>query len=174
MAFVKEFLPKLRDAGKDARVISVLSGGVHSPYAGYEKDFELRMNYSVKNAADAAGFYNDLGLDALASREEDVAFVHASPGFVNTNWGTEMPFLIRMLVRSIQPVLGKSPADCAEVMLAPVFRSREELGLEAENRVVVLDEDGVASVGKLTTMHSESAREYVWKQTENVLGRARI
>jgi hypothetical protein len=37
------------------------------------------------------------------------------PGFVNTNWGTEMPLLIKGFVRLIQP-LGKSPADCAEFM----------------------------------------------------------
>ena len=78
MAFVKSFLPGLRSAGPDARVISVLSGGVHSAYAEYSNDFELTDNYSIKNAADAAGFYTDLGLDALALKEVGVTFVTAT------------------------------------------------------------------------------------------------
>jgi len=177
MAFVKTFLPQLRSAGPDARVISVLSGGVHNAYAEYTEDFELKAgNYSIRNAADAAGFYTDLGLDAFASKEVGVTFVHAAPGFVNTNWGTEMPWYIKGLVRLIQPVFGKSPGDCAECMLAAVFLSREELGLGADNRVVVLDEHGAASAdgGKLTKLHGESARGYVWDQTEKVLKRARV
>jgi hypothetical protein len=41
-----------------------------------------------------AGFYNDLGLDALAVAESNgsVVMVHAAPGFVKTSWGTEMPW----------------------------------------------------------------------------------
>jgi hypothetical protein len=41
-----------------------------------------------------AGFYNDLGLDALALAESNgsVVMVHAAPGFVKTSWGTEMPW----------------------------------------------------------------------------------
>ena len=42
----------------------------------------------------AAGFYNDLGLDSFARQPENknVTFIHAAPGFVNTNWGTELPW----------------------------------------------------------------------------------
>lgn len=75
MALASELLPHLRKAGESgasggggrgARVISVLSGGVHGAYGGYTSDPELKRGYSIKNAADAAGFYNDLGLDSLA------------------------------------------------------------------------------------------------------------
>jgi hypothetical protein len=54
IAFIQELLPLMRGA-PDARVLSVLSGGIHSAYADYEKHFDLRENYSLKNAADAAG-----------------------------------------------------------------------------------------------------------------------
>ena len=37
------------------------------------------VRYSLKNAADAAGFYNDIGLDCLAREHPTVAFVHAAP-----------------------------------------------------------------------------------------------
>lgn len=90
-----------------ARVLSVLSAGVHSPYPFYETDPMLENNYSIKNAADAAGTYNDIFLDKLAAKHTDVLFAHAAPGFVNTSWGTEMPFYVRWVVRALQP-LGKS------------------------------------------------------------------
>ncbi len=98
MAFIYALLPLLRQA-QSPRVLSVLSGGVHSPYAEWRSDPELKTHYSLKNAADAAGFYNDLALDALARAPEDskIAFIHAAPGFVNTNWVRfnrgEKPFL---------------------------------------------------------------------------------
>jgi NAD(P)-dependent dehydrogenase (short-subunit alcohol dehydrogenase family) len=88
MAMVTELLPHLRLAAAP-RVISVLSGGVHASFNGFESDPELKHGaYSIANAANAAGFYNDLGLDWLAAQpaNEKVAFVHAAPGFVNTNW----------------------------------------------------------------------------------------
>ena len=83
----------------DGKVLSVLSAGVHGAYSAYESDPLLEKNYSIKNAADAAGFYNDLGCDALAKKYPKLTVVHAAPGFVNTNWGTEMPWLLRMVVR---------------------------------------------------------------------------
>lgn len=42
--------------------MSILSGGVHSPFQGYKTDPELKDTYSIKNAADMAGYYNDLFL----------------------------------------------------------------------------------------------------------------
>ena len=35
----------------DGRVLSVLSAGIHSSYAGYASDPELKRSYSIKNAA---------------------------------------------------------------------------------------------------------------------------
>ena len=116
MAFIRGMLPSLKRS-PDPRVLSVLSGGVHSSYANYKKDVELNLGgYSIKNAADAAGFYNDICLDSLAKEEPGVAFFHAAPGFVSTNWGTEMPFFVRMVVRGLQ-VFGKSKEDAGAFMV---------------------------------------------------------
>ena len=127
MAIISELLPAIR-AAPEARVISVLSGGVHSAFAAFATDPELRETYSIKAAADAAGFYNDLGLDALAkqSANANIVFVHAAPGFVKTSWGTEMPWFLRGPIRALQ-LIGKAPDACAEAMCAPVFRSRQLL-----------------------------------------------
>ncbi|ETV99688.1 hypothetical protein H310_07753 [Aphanomyces invadans] len=117
MAFIEEFLPSLRQSKHSPRVLSVLSAGVHSPYDNYVNDPELKSSYSLKNAADAAGFYNDLMLDAYSQAPANaaIAFGHSAPGFVATNWGTEMPWAIRMILKPLK-LLAKSKTDCGEFM----------------------------------------------------------
>ena len=57
--------------------MSILSAGVHSPYAKYAEDPELSQgSYSIKNAADAGGFYNDIFLDVFAERWEGYSILH--------------------------------------------------------------------------------------------------
>ena len=90
-------------------VLSVLSGGVHGPYKEYKTDPELKNNYSIKNAADFAGFYNDLVLDRMAEKNPSTNFVHASPGFVASNWGTEMPAYLRYPIRCLVCLLDAQP-----------------------------------------------------------------
>lgn len=81
VAFIKSLLPALR-AAPSARVLCVLSAGVHGSYAHFDSDFELKQHFSLKNAADAAGFYTDAALDSLSRDPENakVTFVHAAPG----------------------------------------------------------------------------------------------
>lgn len=57
IAFIQLLLPLLR-ASPSGRVLSVLSAGVHSTYSHYESDPELKVHFSLKNAADAAGKAN--------------------------------------------------------------------------------------------------------------------
>ena len=66
-------LPALR-ASPQPRVLSVLSAGVHAPYKHYHTDPYLQQHFSLKNCADAAGFYNDLALDTF-SRDQSNAKV---------------------------------------------------------------------------------------------------
>ncbi|KJE93241.1 hypothetical protein CAOG_04056 [Capsaspora owczarzaki ATCC 30864] len=146
----------------DVRVLSVLSGGAHLAYSDYEKDPELREGYSLKNAAFAAGFYNDIALDSLSREHPTVSFAHAGPGFVATAWGTELNPILRGLVRAVQ-VFGKSPATCASriglALTAPQFKG----GFH------VVDSNGHAS--KVVSQHAE-AREFVWANTNEVIQRA--
>lgn len=144
----------------------------------------LQYSYSIKNAADAAGFYNDLGLDALAHdpKNKNVLFVHAAPGFVNTNWGTEMPWYIRYPVRLLQP-LGRTPQDCAEAMCFPCFTPKTDLvstlsnngdggGGEWLNSVLVMSPQ--AQRANVTNLHSEEARNFIWKKTVEILNKAGV
>jgi NAD(P)-dependent dehydrogenase (short-subunit alcohol dehydrogenase family) len=177
MAFSSLLLPALNKSTmpKGAVVLSVLSGGVHSPYGKYKEDFSLAKNYSIKNAADAAGYYNDLGLDALAHANPKLNFVHAAPGFVNTNWGTEFNPILRALVRCMQP-LGKKPSECAEYMVGPTILAsayNDDLPPKSsDNGVIVMGEKGQSA--KLTKAHTEDAIDSVWKSTVETLKKAGI
>jgi len=161
VAFVLNFLPLLR-ASSSANVLSVLSAGYHSPYANYSDDFELKTTYSLKNAADAAGFYNDIAMDSLArdSNNANIRFSHIAPGFIATNWGTEMPAIIRGLVR-IGQMFGRSVNDCAEFMFEALTIAKPGMNL--------FDQYGQPTP-RITPLHNE-ARESVWTNTINLINR---
>ncbi|ETV70759.1 hypothetical protein H257_13846 [Aphanomyces astaci] len=162
MAFIEEFLPTLRQSTHSPRVLSVLSAGVHSPYANYTNDPSLESSYSLKNAADAAGFYNDLMLDAYSAANDQIAFGHAAPGFVATNWGTEMPWAIRMLLKPLKYLLAKSKADCAEFMTD--FLLREDV---AGGQLYLTD--AVGEPAAVTTAHTPAAVAFLAKHTQDRL-----
>lgn len=180
-AFAALLLPSLRASSMSGGSVcmSILSGGVHSPYAEYKEDPELRKNYSIKNAADGAGFYTDLFLDKLSRQpsNQGINFIHSCPGFVASNWGTEMPFYIKGPVRFMQMIGGKSPSKCASFMVQPVLQcttgSIELVRPSNDDQgVFIMNED--ASSGKLTKLHTEEAIDSVWDTTRTVLGKAGI
>lgn len=169
MAFVDSLLPALRK-GASPRVLSVLSAGVHSEYPHWKDDTELRDHYSLKNAADAAGFFNDLAADALSRDPANagIAFLHAAPGAVATNWGADFPWALKPVVRGLLWAIGKAPADCAEFMVAPLVNSVEPWGQPAGWRLV--DQHGL--VAKPTKGH-DAARDHVWARTRALLDAAK-
>ncbi|RHZ35162.1 hypothetical protein DYB31_013712 [Aphanomyces astaci] len=147
MAFIEQFLPTLRQSTHSPRVLSVLSA---------------ESSYSLKNAADAAGFYNDLMLDAYSAANDQIAFGHAAPGFVATNWGTEMPWAIRMLLKPLKYLLAKSKADCAEFMAD--FLLREDV---AGGQLYLTD--AVGEPAAVTTAHPPAAVAFLAKHTQDRL-----
>lgn len=179
IAFSLLLLPALSRStamANGAVVLSVLSGGVHSPYTGYRDYFSLENNYSISNAANAAGYYNDLGFDVLAKANPSINFFHAAPGFVNTNWGTEFNPILRTFVRCLQP-LGRNPSECAEYMSAPtILSSAYGDGLPAKpensNGIIVIGDKGQS--WPLTKQHTEEAMKFVWEKTIDVLKKAGI
>ncbi len=174
MLFIRELLSSLRATANDddvdnneshsGKVLTVLSAGVHGAYGQWKEDFELKPNYSIPNAANTAGFYNDLAMDAWSKQKdnEKIAFIHAAPGFVATRWGTEMPWYIRGFVRALQ-VFGRSADDCGEAMCDPLFHHKQ-------GGLVLIDCN--ANPTKLTSSHTEEARNFVFEKTMEVLDRA--
>ena len=133
-------------------------------------DPDVRAHYSLSNAADAAGLFNDVALDALSRQNgnEQVLFIHAAPGVVATNWGSEMPLYIRAPLRALQAVAPlRSPADCAEAMLAPVFDAAAGGGGGRGGfRLIGPDAQPAAK----TAVHDE-AREALWPHLNAVIDR---
>eukprot|EP00976_Prorocentrum_cordatum_P092837 1189117-Prorocentrum_minimum.AAC.1 len=170
-AFATGLLPALAAAPHPV-VLSVLSAGVHSPYRNYASDPELSekagaTNYSIKNAANAAGFYNDIFLDALAEENGDVTYVHAAPGLVDTRWGAEMPAWLRWGVRAAQWAFAKPKEDAAEYLVAGGLSET----LRGRGRVVLLDQYGREGP-KVTALHEEAKAE-VAKHVREVVKRGR-
>jgi len=167
MALIDALLPLLR-AAPSSYVLSVLSGGVHSPYDAYATDPEMKENYSLKNAAHCAGFYNDLGLDSFARQPENrnITFIHSSPGFVNTNWGTELNCFLRLAVRAIQP-LATSIDDCGEFMCLPILSSATYPPKEPRQIVLI----GAKGDPVSKTAKHDEAISAVWQHTQEVLAR---
>lgn len=180
IAMASSLLPGLRksDMPGGPVVLSILSGGVHSAYKRYRNDPELKKNYSTVNAADFAGFYTDLGLDALSRGEnnERINFVHASPGFVKTNWGTEMPWFLRGPIRALQ-MFGRDAMIVADVMIDPILKSENGKALGSRPNgtsegVFIMNHKGQPDM--LTSLHSKEARDFVWSTTGDVLRRVGI
>ena len=151
-------LPQLSAAR--GRVLSVLSAGVHGTYAHYADDFELRQHYSLKNAADAAGLYNDAALHSLALETPGVAFCHAAPGIVRTRWGSEMPTAVRVTVRALMACLGKPPAAAADALVPALLRAPPGFSLIGPS----------GQPARRTATHDEM-RPVVWSQTLALLRR---
>ncbi|ETV99687.1 hypothetical protein H310_07752 [Aphanomyces invadans] len=169
MALIQEFLPRLRQSTQSPRVLSVFSAGVHKPYEGYREDPDLRHSYTLQNAANAAGFYNDLMLDAWSQEDANagIAFAHAAPGIVATNWGTEMPWAVRMALKPLKHFLAKSPDDCAEFMCDFLL---DASAFPPMSGVHLIDQH--AGVAKKTSAHTPEAAAFIYHHTLSVLDQA--
>jgi NAD(P)-dependent dehydrogenase (short-subunit alcohol dehydrogenase family) len=158
----------------DSRFMSILSAGVHGPYAGYAADPELAQgSYSIRNAADAAGMYNDIIADSLGRQYTASTFLHVAPGFVATAWGTEMPWALRVAVRGLQAVAGRSLHDNAEYMFraltSPTHSRHTATGdTQQSTGFFLVDQYGSSDTAKVTELH-DCARESVWSHITAVL-----
>jgi NAD(P)-dependent dehydrogenase (short-subunit alcohol dehydrogenase family) len=143
------------------RILSVLSAGVHGKYKHFEDDFQVRNHYSIKNAADAAGFYTDAGFEAFSRENPSFIVAHAAPGFVSTRWGTEMPFLLRALIRPMQQAFGKSPEECGNTLTNSIFEITEP-------GYFLIDEKG-QQITKNGMKHTKDERDVIWEKTLELL-----
>lgn len=166
----------LQTDNNDVRSLSILSGGVHNSSYHNLDDLDLKTNFSLGNAANAAGFYNDLAVDAMSRDSEflrtarsdptrGISYIHAAPGFVQTSWGKDFPWYIQVPLRLVQR-LGKSPETCATLLINGGLVNPERQGQGFH----IMDENG--KVAKVTELHNEMYREAVWKHTNELINKA--
>lgn len=161
VAFMKCLLPFMLSTSAQPQVLTVLSAGIHGPYAQYLNDPDLKTNFSIKNAADCAGFYNDIAVDMLSKENPRASFIHHAPGEVRTNWGSEFPWYLRGPLRGLQWLAFRSPEECAEMHFFTLARSECQKGgfhLYSKNSERV----------NVTNLHAAAA-ETVWNHTKEVL-----
>ncbi|KAG9401265.1 hypothetical protein AC1031_010023 [Aphanomyces cochlioides] len=159
MAFIQEFLPMLRESMNSPRVLSVLTAGVHPPYLHYREDSEVKEHYSIKNAADAGCMYNDLMLDAWSEKPENsgIAFAHSAPGFVATNLGSGMPWIVRLLLKPAQ-LLARSKDECGEFMADFLLDPEVTPG-----KFYPIDQN--AEPTTKTSAHTDEAKAFIYQHT---------
>ena len=105
-------LQPLLDMSDDPRSLSVYTASQHKAYKAYHEDPEVlsRSYCGIKNAAKVL-------VDKFSQEHKGTTFMHAYPGFVSTRWGTEMPTLMRWLIRGLQRSNARSKEDCGEYMV---------------------------------------------------------
>lgn len=167
MQFIDELLPLLREGAaqvQDAKVASILSAGEHQPYL-QQSDLSLRKNYTLSDAANAAGYYTDLAFDHYARdlpANQGISFLHMHPGNVRTNWGSDLGFVHRMLSKLIQ-VGAMTPEKCADRLCAPLFSEH----VSARGGFYMVGKNGEPA--HTTTAHGPVWRDLVSKHTREVL-----
>jgi NAD(P)-dependent dehydrogenase (short-subunit alcohol dehydrogenase family) len=173
MGFIHQLLPQLKKS-PSPRVLSVLAAGMHPPYAHWKDDTELKTHYSLKNAADAGCFYNDLALDALAKKEDKILFAHANPGFVDTRVSRNMVAPLRWIVNGLAAVFATSPKDAAEYLGQPLLKSDEDVAkLRAEEKGAFLMGPSGQKVGK-TSLHDDEKANFIWNHAVEVIKRCGV
>jgi NAD(P)-dependent dehydrogenase (short-subunit alcohol dehydrogenase family) len=131
--FAKLMAPRMKEG---SRILTVLSAGVHGKYKNYETDFE---RFSVENP--------------------QLVVAHAAPGFVNTNWGAEMPWIIRTALRPMQSMFATSLEDCGETLA--------QAWLKLPVGYSLIDPKGKAIANGLK--HSREEGDVIWKKTLQIL-----
>ncbi|KAF6757648.1 hypothetical protein DFP72DRAFT_221112 [Ephemerocybe angulata] len=107
-------LRKAKEAGEEARVISVFSAGGGAPVD--LEDLGLKKKYTLRRAEGQATTFNDYMIECFYKRNPNMTFVHAFPGGVDTGLGASSPsVLVRSLWKFLTPLM-VSKEECAEYM----------------------------------------------------------
>jgi NAD(P)-dependent dehydrogenase (short-subunit alcohol dehydrogenase family) len=121
LSLIRELLPILRATAKNEEIphtvrVLVVLAAAHGKLV-HDGDYDLKEHYGLKEAADACSLYNDLMVEELSSQNENITFVGAYPGFVDTNLGRDLPFLARGAF-SIMSNFATSKEDCGAYLIA--------------------------------------------------------
>ncbi|KAH9932854.1 uncharacterized protein B0H18DRAFT_952045 [Fomitopsis serialis] len=148
--FIYDLLPllkKAKDAGEEARVMSILGPG-----SGWKVDLDdlgLKKRYNPLKALTSAATYNDLMIESFAELEPRMSFVHAFPGLVRT------PLMGSIGKVLLYPV-SATPDVCAERMLYALLQSPPGSSRR--------DNKG-DDMGKKRYYGTDEARERLWEHT---------
>lgn len=160
-ALALQFAPMLAKSS-DGRVLTVLTAGVHPPYADYSTNFEVTKDYNALKAANAATFYNDIMVEMLNRDFPAITTTHAAPGAVASNWGRQLPFYLRAPIRFAQLFMTSNEV-CGERLAPTLMRGGDYKGTwHLVNRK--------SEPVRKTALHDQ-AKEEVWLKTKQLVER---
>jgi NAD(P)-dependent dehydrogenase (short-subunit alcohol dehydrogenase family) len=90
-------------AGTLSRIVSVLDPRVASGLV--LDDLSLKTHFSLANCAAHACAFNDFMVEEMAKKHPETAFVHASPGAVNTGLAKEFGPVVRFGIAVLTPLM---------------------------------------------------------------------
>ncbi|EPZ36387.1 NAD(P)-binding domain-containing protein [Rozella allomycis CSF55] len=162
VAVIKNLIPLLQrsfGAGNHPKVLSVFAAGLGRMVD--KNDLDLKHCYSLKNAADACSLYNDLMVQELAKEYENVSFIHARPGVIDTPLILKgMPWYIKPTYYLLKPFM-RSPDNCASFMVHGMLNAKFP-GWQ------LLNEHG-EQIEKCKD-HTDENSSLVWNHTCQILG----
>ncbi|KAG2849299.1 hypothetical protein PC116_g556 [Phytophthora cactorum] len=137
------------------RVLNILAAG-HGG-AMDMNDLDLKHTYPGKRCADATTQYSDLMAQAFSEHAPNASFMHVMPGFVNTDLSKGLPWFLRVPMKGLATVFGRSPAACGKIMVSALLNDDYATGWR------LLDYNGKEA--STTKYHTEEAKDAVWKHT---------
>lgn len=155
-------LQRAKDAGQDAKVVSVLSAGVDGGPIDLD-DLGLKKGFSLPAAARAVSVYNDHMVQSFAEKYPKLSFIHMAPGVVATPLAKGLAgshwagCVLAPLTDGLARMIGVSPVDCGEYMWHGIYSAKAG----SANR---LDKHG-EDIGDKNLWSPPGAKEKVWEHT---------
>ncbi|GAB5593178.1 hypothetical protein Unana1_08078 [Umbelopsis nana] len=157
---IKLLLPYLNAAAKDGQYVSVLSVLAAAKGSTFKlDDLGLDNGYSFSLAISQSAVLNDLTVEELSTRNPNIAFYHAYPGWVKTDILASMPWYIRYPAKLGQ-IFGVTAGESADYLLYGITKAKESTGW------ALLGADGEQI--KPTKLQTAEGREKVWEYATNV------
>ncbi|KAG6831911.1 hypothetical protein H0H87_003409 [Tephrocybe sp. NHM501043] len=165
--FVNELsglMEKAKDAGEDAKVMSVAAGGSPLVEPADLDDLGMVKNYSGLKSMKVAPTYNDLMFEKFSAHHPRITFIHSFPGVVLTPlfFFSSFPFtLLNPLIYALLWPMSIPVDACAEYMwcalhsAGPGFRRTGEMAQDQ---------------GMDNYKGSDESREALWQHTVKITG----
>jgi NAD(P)-dependent dehydrogenase (short-subunit alcohol dehydrogenase family) len=168
---VRELEPALKD---DARVVIVLDSTRGGPDKVNMADLDLKTTYGLSSAAAHCISMTDAMVQhyaaAAAAAGTKRSYIHAYPGFVNTNILKGLPWYLRPAAKGLGAVMGTSPDTCAERMVKGSEASSAKA--VADGRLYgYIDDKGKEVAGRPVWSDEQRNKvvEHTWKIVDEAL-----
>ncbi|KAM0300603.1 hypothetical protein HYE67_005110 [Fusarium culmorum] len=140
---IRELMPALTE---DAKVLIVLDSVRGGPDKLNWEDLDLKTNFTISSAAAHCLSMTDAMIQHYGTEQRAAGtkrhFIHATPGVVNTNIASSLPWYLRGPASVAASLFGVSPDTCAEHMVKGIENAAAS-GEKAGTHYEFITEKGV-------------------------------